>query len=143
MLIRSKLAMAMALSLGILAPDMALSMPRGVTAGDDSLVVKTGGIVCDLNGCRTYETRRRIYVEPPPPPYYDDPYYYDDPPVYVRPRVQRRIYVEPPPVYRERVQVMPRAHVRWCLERYRSYNPRTDLYLARKNVYRRCISPYS
>jgi hypothetical protein len=34
-------------------------------------------------------------------------------------------------------------HVRWCLNRYRSYNPRTDQYLAYSGYYRYCNSPYS
>lgn len=35
------------------------------------------------------------------------------------------------------------AHVRWCLRRYKSYNPRTDRYLGFDGFYHRCISPYS
>lgn len=35
------------------------------------------------------------------------------------------------------------GHVNWCLRKYRSYNPRTDMYLAYSGRYRPCISPYS
>ena len=35
------------------------------------------------------------------------------------------------------------AHVEWCLDRYRSYNPRTDAFLAYSGRYKQCISPYS
>lgn len=35
-----------------------------------------------------------------------------------------------------------RAHVRWCLDRYRSYNPRTDRFLGYDGHYHRCRSPY-
>ena len=35
------------------------------------------------------------------------------------------------------------AHVNWCLNRYRSYNPRTDMFLAYSGRYKPCISPYS
>jgi BA14K-like protein len=34
------------------------------------------------------------------------------------------------------------AHAAWCLRRYRSYNPATDLYLGFDGYYHRCISPY-
>lgn len=34
------------------------------------------------------------------------------------------------------------SHVRWCLRRYRSYNPRTDTYLGYDGYRRRCRSPY-
>lgn len=34
-------------------------------------------------------------------------------------------------------------HVEWCLRRYRSYNPETDMYLGYDGHYHRCISPYS
>jgi len=33
-------------------------------------------------------------------------------------------------------------HVRWCLNHYRSYNPRTDRYLGYDGYYHRCRSPY-
>jgi len=33
-------------------------------------------------------------------------------------------------------------HVEWCLGRYRSYNPRTDMYLGYDGHYHRCRSPY-
>jgi len=34
------------------------------------------------------------------------------------------------------------AHVRWCLNHYRSYNPRTDMFLGYDGYYHRCRSPY-
>ena len=34
------------------------------------------------------------------------------------------------------------AHVQWCLDRYRSYNPRTDTYRGYDGYDHRCISPY-
>ncbi|MGE0004298.1 MAG: BA14K family protein [Parvibaculaceae bacterium] len=34
------------------------------------------------------------------------------------------------------------AHVSWCLDHYRSYNPRTDRYLGYDGDYHRCNSPY-
>jgi hypothetical protein len=35
------------------------------------------------------------------------------------------------------------AHVEWCLNRYRSYRPRTDTWTSYSGRVRRCISPYS
>ena len=32
-------------------------------------------------------------------------------------------------------------HVRWCLERYRSYNPATDTYVNYDGERRRCVGP--
>ncbi len=34
------------------------------------------------------------------------------------------------------------SHVEWCLDRYRSYNPRTDRFLGYDGEYHRCNSPY-
>ena len=34
-------------------------------------------------------------------------------------------------------------HVEWCLDRYRSYNPRTDTYVTYGGRHKHCISPYS
>ncbi len=34
------------------------------------------------------------------------------------------------------------AHVQWCLNRYRSYNPRTDQFLGYDGQYHYCDSPY-
>ena len=35
------------------------------------------------------------------------------------------------------------GHVEWCLNRYNSYNPRTDSFLGYDGYYRRCNSPYT
>ena len=34
------------------------------------------------------------------------------------------------------------AHVEWCINRYRSYDPHTDTYVPRVGVRARCNSPY-
>lgn len=134
----NRLTMGLTLVASLVSVDVAAAAPPfpgkvGETAG---LIQKTGGIYCDLDGCRTYETRRRIYIDPPPP------YYDDDPPIYLERRSPRRVYIDPP-VYREPRPVMSRRHVQWCLDRYRSYDPRTNLYLAKRNVFRHCVSPWS
>lgn len=35
------------------------------------------------------------------------------------------------------------AHVQWCINRYRTYNPATNTYFIRKGVPAVCVSPYS
>lgn len=53
-------------------------------------------------------------------PYYATPDYYDAEPDYVG-----------------------GDHVQWCLNRYRSYNPRTDTFRGYDGLDHRCVSPYS
>ena len=55
--------------------------------------------------------------------------------VYVVPRVVIR---EPRVVYRRGYS----AHVSWCLSRYRSYDPATNLFVTYGGEYRSCRSPY-
>ncbi len=50
--------------------------------------------------------------------------------------------------YSDRYYAAPTAvgfsdHDRWCAARYRSYNPRTNLFFAYSGEFRACISPYS
>ncbi|WP_454289594.1 BA14K family protein [Rhizobium arsenicireducens] len=75
---------------------------------------------------------------PPPPPGWRPP---PPPPPVWRPPPP------PPPVWRPLPPPPPvwgssSAHVRWCMNRYRSYNPRTDTYLGFDGRYHRCRSPY-
>jgi hypothetical protein len=37
---------------------------------------------------------------------------------------------------------LPAAHVQWCMNRYQTYDPATDMYFARVGVQARCSSPY-
>jgi hypothetical protein len=46
------------------------------------------------------------------------------------------------PVYPAPGVHVPSGHVQWCINRYRSYDPRTDTYVPRIGVRARCISPY-
>ena len=58
---------------------------------------------------------------------------------YYRPRV----YVQPRIVYRAPVyRGGYNRHVRWCLNRYRTYNPGTNRYHAGGGVYPACRSPW-
>ncbi|MFB2553303.1 BA14K family protein [Ensifer soli] len=60
-----------------------------------------------------------------------------------RPHYRPRVYVAPRIIYRDpSVRRGYGAHVRWCLNRYRSYDPATNRYLAYAGVYRACRSPY-
>ena len=49
------------------------------------------------------------------------------------------VYIERGPRYRS----AGRAHVNWCLRRYRSYNARTDTYISYGGRERFCNSPYN
>ena len=55
------------------------------------------------------------------------------------------VYVERRP--RTRTVIVERsygnAHVNWCLNRYRSYDVRTDTYVPRRGVRKYCNSPYN
>jgi hypothetical protein len=45
----------------------------------------------------------------------------------------------PPPLLPE---ARGSAHISWCLNRYRSYNPATDMFFGFDGRYHRCRSPY-
>lgn len=62
------------------------------------------------------------------------------PPRRWRPPPRRWRRYPPPP--RRGYYRAGRGHVNWCLRRYRSYNPRTDLYKGYDGRYHRCRSPY-
>lgn len=69
--------------------------------------------------------------------------------VWVGPGVRPRIVIRPR-VVRPRVVIRPGVvvrpagsrHVRWCLNRYRTYDPSTNTYIAYGGEVRRCRSPY-
>ncbi|MCZ8181307.1 MAG: BA14K family protein [Rhizobium sp.] len=153
MTIRSAcLALALALAgAQFITPVAEAAMPNPVLQSQQRLTdVERVDLVCDFSGC--YETWDR----PPPrrprplPPEYYPPSVYDEPPVY-RPRPRPPVYVEPgyrprPPVYVEPGYRPPRRswerHVDWCLDRYRSYNPRTNQFLSSSGYYKVCRSPF-
>lgn len=61
--------------------------------------------------------------------YYAYPWwFYAVPPVIVIPPATRPTYLN--------------RHVQWCLNRYRSYNVRTDTFVGYDGIRRRCRSPY-
>jgi hypothetical protein len=69
--------------------------------------------------------------------YYYGGYYYANP-WWVGPSVGFGVTV---PVY-PAPSVNMSAHVQWCMNRYRSYDPHTDTYVPRIGVRARCNSPY-
>ncbi|MBB1248951.1 BA14K family protein [Rhizobium sp. G21] len=85
-------------------------------------------VVCNRWNCRrVYRPGPRVVIRPR---------YYRPRTVYVAPRV----IVRPAP--RVIVRTGGNAHVRWCLNRYQSYNPATNRFLAYDGYYKVCRSPY-
>lgn len=70
--------------------------------------------------------------------YFGYPRYYS--PRYYHPRQRYYGYRYPPRRYYGRGG--GHSHVRWCRNRYRSYNPRTDQFLGYDGYYHYCNSPY-
>ena len=64
--------------------------------------------------------------------------------VWVAPRYRPRVVIRPRAVVRPRVVIRPAGsrHVRWCLDRYQSYDPSTNTYVTYDGDVRRCRSPY-
>lgn len=64
--------------------------------------------------------------------------------VWVGPRVRPRVVIRPRAVVRPRVVIRTGVsrHVRWCLNRYQSYDPATNTYVTFDGEVRRCRSPY-
>ena len=113
----AKLAFGALLTVGTIVPSgPALSAPMSIPApaveGQSDLQEARWVRRCRYNRCR------KVWVAPR----------------YVRPRV----------VIRPRVVVRPggNRHVRWCLNRYRSYDRSTDTYVTYDGDVRRCRSPY-
>lgn len=103
-------------------------------------------VVCDRWGCervRRHHHRPRVVIRPG---YYPDDYYYRPYRPRYRPYRPRTVYIEPPVIVRPAPRVVVRsgynAHVRWCLNRYQSYNPDTNRFLAYDGYYKICRSPY-
>lgn len=109
------LALAMAVPMYISAPEIAVAQSR------DAFV---GGLVGGVIGGAIGSSRRRSR-EPDV--------------VYVQPR--RRVIVEEPVVVRRRGGT--RAHIDWCLNRYRSYDVRSDTYVSYSGRVRPCLSPFN
>lgn len=98
----------------------AMPMANSSVSVEQSNVVKVR-IVC--NRYRCWDTRR----------------HYRQPGIYIGPG---GVWVNPPRRQAPRYYRSYSRHVRWCLNRYRSYNPETDRYRGYDGRYHRCYSPY-
>ena len=76
-----------------------------------------------------YSRCRNVWVGP----------YYVQPRVVVRPRIVRPSVVVRPGMV---VRTAGSRHVRWCLDRYRSYDPASNTFVSYDGEVRRCVSPY-
>jgi hypothetical protein len=90
---------------------------------------------------RRYDRRRhgsRYSYRRPGFTYYYGGYYYANP-WWLAPGVGFGVTV---PMHPAPGAGLPAAHVQWCMNRYRTYDVRTDTYVPRIGVRARCSSPY-
>jgi len=75
-------------------------------------------------------------------PGFYQPYYYNPYPYYYRPYYYRPYYYQP--YYYQSYSYAPvrSRHVRYCLNRYRTYNMRTNTFRGYDGYLHRCRSPY-
>ncbi|CAN7169716.1 BA14K family protein [Rhizobium sp. LjRoot30] len=113
-----KLITACAVSLTALLPLPAGAAPMGLPSPvlDRQSDVSEARVICGYYGCR------RVWR-----PHYGHRHYH-------RPRYYSRDYYRPRHGYNR--------HVRWCLNRYQSYNPATNRFLTYGGAYRICRSPW-
>lgn len=141
LIVGSVLGLASAMPVSSLA-----AMPAAVVAGQSDIVDIR--VICDFSGCYEAGPPPSVY-DRPPPGYYRPP----PPPDYYRPPPPPGGYYRPPPppppgYYRPPPPDvydgprLSRRHIDWCMDRYRSYNPRTNRYLARDGYFKVCRSPY-
>jgi hypothetical protein len=75
---------------------------------------------------------------PPPPVYYAPP----PPPPVVYYAAPARAYYPPPPPPAYYDRGWTEAHIEWCLDRYRSYNPATNTFTGYDGYQHVCRGPY-
>ncbi|WP_047460864.1 BA14K family protein [Rhizobium rhizogenes] len=101
-----------------------------------------GSVLCDYRGCfgfgRQQWYRRPGQAIPNPPPSLGDGNRYGNPRIVIPPRNN---YVPPKTNYRAPVDNRAR-HRMWCADRYRTYNPGTNLYTSLNNRAQACRSPF-
>lgn len=120
-----KMFVIAALAVSTLAPaasSYAMSMPAPARAVEQKTDVTdvVWRRVCNRRGCRRVWVGPRLIVRRP---------------IIVRPRI---VIVRPSVV----VRTPYNRHVRWCLNRYRSYSPATNTYIGYDGFEHRCVSPY-
>lgn len=102
----------------------------------------TNSVICDSRGCFGFG-QRQFYTRPGQPLPITPPYNgglnrYGTPRIQVPPR---ETYTPPRTVYPSPAQQRTRHQI-WCSERYRTYNPGTNLYSTIHNGFRTCHSPF-
>jgi hypothetical protein len=138
---------------GSLPNPAAAAMPTGAVAfSGNASIVQDVRYVCDNFGCYDRPDYGRPPppppgFRPPPPPGFGGPPPPPPPPGYRGP--------PPPPGFRGPPPPPPPgfggpppprngwgAHVRWCLNNHRSYDPDSNRYIDRDGRYRICRSPF-
>ncbi len=102
----------------------------------------TNSVICDSRGCFGFG-ERQFYTRPGQPlpitpPYTGGVNRYDAPRVQIPPR---ETYTPPRTVYPSPAQQRTR-HQTWCAERYRTYNPGTNLYSTINRGFQPCRAPF-
>lgn len=102
----------------------------------------TNSVICDSRGCFGFGSRQ-FYTRPGQPlpitpPYTGNANRYNGPRIQIPPRED---YRPPRTVVPSPAQQRTR-HQMWCAERYRTYNPGTNLYSTIHNGFRTCRSPF-
>ncbi|MBB3455306.1 hypothetical protein FHT86_003605 [Rhizobium sp. BK313] len=136
-----KIALGWALCLALLAsPDLA-----NAASNSPTIVIpqrNSGPTVCDARGCFGFGPQQWYrppgYAIPNPPPQLNNRNRFERPRVYIPPRNN---YVPPKTNYPAPVNNRTRHQI-WCSERYRTYNPGTNLYTTLHHGFQACRSPY-
>lgn len=141
MAVLNRIALGCFLGLALLAQAglaVAASNPPRIGTPPNS----TNSVICDSRGCFGFGARQ-FYTRPGQPLPITPPYNgginrYDSPRIQIPPRPN---YVPPRVVYPSPAQQRSR-HQMWCSERYRTYNPGTNLYSTIRNGLKACNSPF-
>jgi len=142
MTVFSKIACGLALGLALLV------LPEGGNAASNGSKIvipprAPGSVLCDSRGCfgfgREQWYRRPGQPIPNPPPSAGGRNRFDNPGIVIPPRNN---YVPPRTDYRAPIDSRVRRHQLWCAQRYRTYNPGTNLYTTLDNGFQACRSPY-
>ena len=112
--------------MGIASALAPMGAAQAVPLAVPKVETKTDVIQAQVQFCYGYGCDRRYYRR------HYRPYYGGYERRYYRPRYERPRYYGGG----------RNAHVRWCLNRYRTYDPYTNRYHAGGGVYRVCYSPY-
>ncbi|NTG50028.1 BA14K family protein [Agrobacterium rhizogenes] len=141
MTVFAKIAYGCALGLALLSP---LDVSHAASKNPTIVIPPraNGSVLCDYRGCfgfgRQQWYRRPGQPIPNPPPALGGRNRYDNPGIVIPPR---NSYVPPKTNYRAPVDNSTRHRV-WCADRYRTYNPGTNLYTTLHNGFQACRSPY-